>query len=89
MSGIRDESVRRAGRPWWVIAGSLRRARTNAILYGVLSVMFGIVALVGPLFGGTRGPWPIVLCVGWAALAAWAGVGVGYYARRQGNGSPR
>ncbi|MCI0155453.1 hypothetical protein KNO15_01930 [Leifsonia shinshuensis] len=84
MSGVREETVRGADRPWWVIAGSLRRARTNAILYGVLSVMFGVVALISPLFGGTRGPWPIVLCVGWAVLAAWAGAGVWYYVRLRG-----
>lgn len=81
MSGAREETARRADRPWWVIAGSLRRARTNAIFYSVTSVLFGVVALAPQLLGATGNRWPIVLCAAWGLLAAWGWAGVAYFVR--------
>ncbi len=81
MSGVRQDFVRRPDRPWWVIAGSLRRARTNAILYSVTSVLFGLVALAPQLLGAAGQRWPIVLCAAWALLAAWGWAGVAYFER--------
>ena len=71
--------------PWWISGRNLQGSRTTAILYTVVFVLYGSVAI-----GTGRGadnPWTIVLIVLWGVVTAWGWFSVWYFIRRRRDGN--
>lgn len=66
MRQVADDSSKN---PWWVSGRNPQSARTLAIIYTVVFVLYGSVA-IGTGRGGDS-PWTVVLIVLWGVVTAW------------------
>ncbi|MET3567772.1 hypothetical protein ABIC47_003281 [Leifsonia sp. 563] len=71
-------------RPWWVPAASLRNSRNMALWYTAIFALNGSIVIASP----PPNPWFVVVCLLWGMLAAWAWLGLHYFARKGEQGRP-